>query len=76
MDFVTGLLPSKDWRSVKYDSILVIVDHLTKMVYYKAVQKTLTAERLAEVILNAIVRHHGISNSIISDQGSLFTSQF
>lgn len=34
MDFVTGLPPSKDW---KYDSILIIVDRLTKMVLYEAV---------------------------------------
>lgn len=75
MDFVTGLRPSKDWRGVKYDSILVIVDRLTKMVHCEAVQKTLTAEGLAEVILNSIIRHHGIPNSIVSDRGSLFTSQ-
>ena len=76
MDFVTGLPPSKDWRGVKYDSILVIVDRLTKMVHYEAVQKTLTAEGLAEVIIDVIIRHHGLPDSIVTDRGSLFTSQF
>lgn len=75
MDFVTGLQPSKDWRGIKYDSILVIVDRLTKIVHYEAVQKTLTAGGLAEMILNAIIRYHAIPDSIVSDRGSLFTSQ-
>lgn len=76
MDFVTGLPTSCDWRGVKYDSILVIVNRLTKMVHYEAVQKTLTAEGLAEVIIDSVVRYHGLPNSIVSDRGSLFTSQF
>ena len=76
MDFVTSLPPSKDWRGVKYDSILVIVDRLTKMVHYEPVQKTLTAEGLAEVIINTVIRHHGLPDSIVTDRGSLFTSQF
>lgn len=76
MDFVTGLPPSKDWRGVKYDSILVIVDRLTKMVHYESVQKTLTAEGLTEVIIDTIIRHHGLPDSIVTDRGSLFTSQF
>ncbi len=34
MDFVTGLPISANWKGDSYDSILVIVDRLTKMVYY------------------------------------------
>lgn len=37
MDFVTGLAMSKDWKGTSYDSILVIVDRLTKIVHYEAV---------------------------------------
>ncbi len=33
MDFVTGLPISADWKGDSYDSILVIVDRLTKMVH-------------------------------------------
>ncbi len=32
MDFVTGLPISANWKDDSYDSILVIVDRLTKMV--------------------------------------------
>ncbi len=35
MDFVTGLPVSTNWKGDTYDSILVIVDRLTKMVYYE-----------------------------------------
>ena len=35
MDFVIELPQSADWRGNNHDSILVIVDRLTKMVYYE-----------------------------------------
>ena len=34
------------------------------------------APGLAEVIIDIVVRHHGLSDSIITDWGSLFTSKF
>ena len=55
MDFVTGLPQSADWRSNGYNLILVIVDWLTKMVYYKPMQMTVTVPALANVILNVVV---------------------
>ena len=55
MDFVMGLPQSADWRGDGYDSILVIVDWLTKMVHYELMQMTITAPTLAEVILNIVV---------------------
>ena len=67
---------SADWRGDSYDSILVIVDRLTKMVHYEPVQTTITAPALVEVILNVVVRHHGLPDSIVSDRGSVFTSKF
>ena len=76
MDFVTGLPISTDWKGDSYDSILVIVDRLTKMVHYEPVKVTIDAPGLAEVILDVVVRHHGLPNSIVSDRGSLFTSKF
>ena len=52
MDFVTGLPVSTDWKGDSYDSILVIVDRLTKMVHYKLVKVTINAPGLAEVIID------------------------
>lgn len=71
MDFVIGLPMSKDWKGTSYDSILVIVDRLTNMVHYKAVQKDLTAEGLADVIIGCVMRHHGVPDSLVTDQGYL-----
>ena len=76
MDFVTGLPISTDWKDDSYDSILIIVDWLIKMVHYKPVKITINALRLAKVILDMVVIHHGLLDSIVSDKGSLFTSKF
>ncbi len=67
MDFVTGLPVSTNWKSETYDSILVIVDRLTKMVYDKPVKVTIDVPGLAEIIIEAIVQHHGLPNLIVSD---------
>ena len=76
MDFVTGLPISTDWKGDSYDSIFVIVDWLTKMVYYEPVKITINAPGLAEVIIDVVVYHHGLSDSIVTDRDSLFTSNF
>ena len=76
MDFVTGLPLSADWKGDSYDSILVIVDRLTKMVHYEPVKVTIDAPGLAEVIIDVVVRHHGLPDSIISDREAIFTSKF
>ena len=47
-----------------------------KMVHYELVKVTIDAPDLAEVIIDAIVRHHGLSDFIVIHQGSFFTSKF
>ncbi len=76
MDFVTGLPILADWKGDSYDLILVIVDRLTKMVHYKPVKVTIDTPGLAEVIIDIVVHQHEVSESIVTDQGSLFTSKF
>ncbi len=76
MDFVTGLLISVNWKGDSYNPILVIVDRLTKMVHYVPVKVTINALGLAEVIINVVVRHHGVPESIVMDWDLLFTSKF
>jgi transposase InsO family protein len=75
MDFVTGL-PVSRRNGVVYDAILVIVDRYTKMARYIPCQKTTTAIDLADLFIHEVVRFFGLPSGIVSDRGSVFTSQF
>lgn len=46
------------------------------MVHYKPVKITINASGLAKFILNIIVWHYGIPDSIITDRGLPFISNF
>ena len=46
------------------------------MVHYKPVKITLNAPKLAKVIIDVVVRHHGLLDSIVTNRDSLFTSKF
>lgn len=63
-------------RSKSYNFILVIIDQLTKILYFKPVQKKMTIFILAEVILNIIIYHQNLSNSIINNYSSIFIFKF
>ena len=76
MDFVTSLPISINWKGDSYNSILVIVDRLTKMVHYELVKITINTPSLAEVIIDMVVCHHGLFNSIVTDKSFLFALKF
>ncbi len=46
---------------------LVIVDQFTKMVHSEPVKMTIKAPGLAEVIIDVIMCHHGVPESIVMD---------
>ena len=46
------------------------------MVHYKQVKVTIDAPGLAEVIINVVVRHHGLPDLIVTNRRSLFTLKF
>ena len=62
MDFVIGLFVSTNWKSDIYNLILVIIDRLTKMVYYEPVKVTIDAHRLTEIILDVVVQYNASPN--------------
>jgi hypothetical protein len=72
MDFITGLPRTKSG----YDSIRVVVDHLTKVAHFIPVKTTYTSARLAKIYMNRIVCLHGVPKSIVSDRGTQLTSHF
>lgn len=73
---MTSLSISTNWKEEVYDSILVIVDQLIKMVYYKLVKITIDASKLAEIIMNVMIKHHNILDLIVFDSSPLFTPKF
>ena len=70
MDFITDLPNSNG-----YDTILVVIDRLTKMSHFIPCRRDLVARQFATLILQHIVRPQGIPRDIITDRGSLFTSE-
>jgi hypothetical protein len=67
-----GLLRTRDG----YDSIWVIVDHLTKVAHFIPVKTTYTGAKLAELYMSRIVCLHGVPKKIVLDRGTQFTSRF
>jgi hypothetical protein len=76
LDFVTDLPTSEDEQGNKYDSILVLVDRFTKYVRYLPVIKAITAQGVADVLLRQCFLKQGPPDTLLSDRGSVFTSQF
>lgn len=71
-----GLPLSICWKRDSYDAILVKVEWLLKIVYYKLVMTTNDAVDQAEIIINMIARQYGLPESIVSNQDSVFISKF
>ena len=58
MNFVISLSMSVDCKSDSYNSILIIVDQLLKIIYYELIKVTINAPGLAKVIINVVVHHY------------------
>ncbi len=71
-----GLPVSTNWKDESYNLILVIVDCLIKMVYYKPVKVMIIILGLAEVIVNMVICQHGVWELIIMNKSLLFISKF
>ncbi len=56
-----------DRKGDSYDSILVIIDKLTKIVYYELVTVTIDVSSIAKVIIDVVMYHHGVLESIVMD---------
>ena len=77
MDFIVKLPKSLEPGSARLcDSILVIVDRLTKASYFVPTEETITAEEMAYEVTKSLVAHHGLPEQFITDRGTLFTSKY
>jgi len=69
-DFITKLLLAQG-----YNSILVVVDKLTKMVYFIPTTEKTLAEGLARLFRDNVWKLHGLPESIILDKGPQFVAE-
>jgi len=77
MDFIVKLPKSRDAvTNLTYDSILVMVDRLTKYSHFVPCNETITAEQLGCLVLDRLVRYHGVLTTFITDRDKLFTSNY
>nr|GFA16348.1 putative reverse transcriptase domain-containing protein [Tanacetum cinerariifolium] len=70
MDFITKLSKMKNG----YDTIWVIIDHLTKFAQFLPVRETDPMEKLMKLFMKEVVTRHGVPVSIVSDRDIKFTS--
>eukprot|EP00253_Pinus_taeda_P006100 PITA_06100 len=72
MDFITGLPRTRK----NNDSIMVVVDKLSKAAHFIPVQSTFRAAQIAHIFMQNVFRLHGLPKTIISDRDVKFTSAF
>ena len=70
MDFITKLSLAQGCNT-----ILVVVDRLTKMAHFIPTIERTSAEGLARLFRDNIWKLHGLPNSIISDRGLQFAAE-
>lgn len=73
LDFITHLPTSPDTGN---DTILVVVDRLSKGCHLIPCHNSITAAGTAELFLKEVHRLHGLPRSLVSDRDPRFTSEF
>ena len=71
MDFMTHLPESKG-----FDSIMVVVDRVSKMAHFVPTRDTATAQEVGRLYFDKVVKHYGMQKCIILDRDPKFTSRF
>lgn len=72
MDFIVRLLRTQS----NFDSIMVVVDTLTKIAHFILAVTTEIAYEAAELFMRENFKQHGIPRGIISDRDRKFMSEF
>jgi hypothetical protein len=63
LDYVTHLHVSNG-----FDSVLIVVDHLTRMAYFMPYIETVTTEETGNLFLHGVYRLHGLPHVLVSDR--------
>ena len=72
MDFITGF--PMTWR--QHDSIMVVVDKLTKETHFIPVKSMHKTDDIAKIFMNDIFKLHGLPKAIVSNRDVKFTFNF
>ncbi|KAL4355503.1 hypothetical protein GQ457_06G006870 [Hibiscus cannabinus] len=70
LDFITGL-PKSNGK----EAILVVVDRLTKYAHFFALPRHYDSKYIAKVMVQGIIKLHGVPRSMVSDRDSIFISE-
>ena len=62
------------WR--QHDSIMVVVDKLTKTSHFIPIKSTYKTDAIAKIFMKEIFRLHGLPKAKVSDRDPKFTSNF
>ena len=72
MDFVTHLPRTR----ARYDSLMVIIGYVTKMMMLRPTHSTATAVDTTMIFMDAVARLHGLPRVIVSNRDTKFISNF
>jgi hypothetical protein len=75
IDFV-GPLPESTNRLGGFDTICMVIDHLTLMVHLIPMKSTYKAKQIAELVFENVYKLHSLLEKIVSNRDLYFTSTF
>ena len=79
-------IPTRPWLSVSldwvtdrppshyHDAVLVVVDRLTKQALFIPTTKSMAAPDVASLLVQHVVKVHGLPQTLVSDRDPVFTS--
>lgn len=74
-DITTNFI-EKTPKSKAYDTILVVVDRFSKYAHFLPLKHLFTVVHVAHVLLDHVVKLHGLPKHIVSDRDRIFASAF
>lgn len=71
LDFIERL-PTSQGK----DTIMVVIDRLSKSAHFLTFKHPFTAKSIAEKFVEGVIKRHGKPKSIVSDRDPVFVSHF
>jgi hypothetical protein len=69
LDYLTHLHESN-----AFNSVLIVVDYMTRMAHFLPCTETFTAEESVTLFLHGVYRLHGLSRVLVNDRDQKFVS--